>query len=409
MAIANTIAQAGIGAGRNIQNTVGNGLVRYENQKRYEAERLAGEKAAMMEQNRYNTEQGRLDKAEGVAAKKTQFETNKYNDTQSQNFANQAYQVMQRMEGRTPAEQQQAYAAILQFGTQKGFNGLPSEYSPDVLNQLQMAGMNSIKRPDTFSMMTDEQAAEAGLSPGKKYQQNSVTGKISPLASNGITIQTGGKGQSKFDEARGTALATDYGKVETAGYDAAEQQETLNVLSNIDLNTGWGAEARLGFGRAVAAIWGEDVAENIIGIDVTAAQAFGSVQAKMINSVLNLAKGPQTNDDAKRAQSQLQRLGNTPAANDWILAYMTAINYRKMEQAEFYRNYEEKNPGSERGVYKAWSKFKDETPMLSDTQRTENGAPLFFHQFSADVKALNPGATQEQIIKAWRKQEKGSK
>ena len=140
MAIANTIAQAGIGAGRNIQNTVSNGLVRRENQKRYEAERLAGEKAAMMEQNRYNTEQGRLDKAEGVAAKKTQFETNKYNDTQSQNFANQAYQVMQRMEGRTPAEQQQAYASILQFGAQKGFNGLPSEYSPDVLSQLQMAG-----------------------------------------------------------------------------------------------------------------------------------------------------------------------------------------------------------------------------------------------------------------------------
>ena len=140
MAINNLIAQAGMTAGQNIQNTVGNGLVRRENQKRYEAEQLAGEKAAMTEQNRYNTEQGRLDQAEGVARKKTQFETNKYNDTQSQNFANQAYQVMQGMEGRTPAEQQQAYAAILQFGKQKGLNGLPAEYSPDVLNQLQMSG-----------------------------------------------------------------------------------------------------------------------------------------------------------------------------------------------------------------------------------------------------------------------------
>ena len=389
MAIANTIAQAGIGAGRNIQNTVGNGLVRYENQKRYEAEQLAGEKAAQTEQARYQNEQSRLQRTD-------QFNQKKHNDGQMEKGIAQLAQIYQN----TPPENySKVQSAAKQYFAKLGID--VGDLDPSMV-------MNSIERPDTFNMMTDEQAAQAGLSPNKKYQQNSGTGRILPIGSDGITIQNGGVHENAFDKAAGGALQGDYQSVYDAGGSAEDQQETLNVLANLDLNTGWGTQAKLGLGRAVASVWGEQAAEEITGVNVSAAQAFKSIESKMVNAVLNVAKGPQTEGDAIRAKAQLLSLGNTPEANKWILSYMTALNARKIEQSEFFRNYQDKN-ANRSGVFAAWGNFKKSTPMLSDTQRTENGSPLFFNQFIKDVKALNPGATQEQIIKAWRKQEKGSK
>jgi hypothetical protein len=268
--------------------------------------------------------------------------------------------------------------------------------------------MNSIERPESFSTMTAEEVAQAGLPPGKPFQRNSRTNKISAVGGNGVTVNNGAEQEDAFQKKSGENLAAEYKDVYDAGGSAADQQETLNVLANLDLNTGWGTEAKLGLGRAVGAVWGETAAEEITGVNVSAAQAFKSIESKMVNAVLNVAKGPQTEGDAIRAKAQLLSLGNTPAANQWILAYMSALNARKMEQSEFFRNYQDKNT-KRSGVFAAWRKFKSDTPMLSDTQRTEDGTPLFFHQFVKDVTAMNPGATQEQIIEAWRKQEKRTK
>ena len=407
MAIANTIAQAGISAGRNIQNTVSNGLVRRENQKRYEAQQLAQEKSAQIEQARYQNEQSQLQASNQLTADKyantqarnvrlDQFGQKKHNDGQMEKGLAQLAQIYQN----TPPENySKVQSAAKQYFAKLGID--VGDLDPSMV-------MNSIERPDTFSMMTDEQAVEAGLPSGKKYQQNSGTGKILPIGGGGITIQNGGEQEDAFQKAAGGALQGEYQSVYDAGGSAEDQQETLNVLANLDLNTGWGTQAKLGLGRAVASVWGEQAAEEITGVNVSAAQAFKSIESKMVNAVLNVAKGPQTEGDAIRAKAQLLSLGNTPEANKWILSYMTALNARKIEQSEFFRNYQDKNDNRS-GVFTAWRNFKKSTPMLSDTQRTENGSPLFFNQFIKDVKALNPGATQDQIIKAWRKQEKGSK
>ena len=88
MAIANLIAQAGMTAGQNIQNTVGNGLVRRENQKRYEAEQLAKEKAAQTEQVRYQNEQSRLQRTD-------QFDKKKHSDGQMEKALGHLAQIYQ--------------------------------------------------------------------------------------------------------------------------------------------------------------------------------------------------------------------------------------------------------------------------------------------------------------------------
>lgn len=53
---------------------------------------------------------------------------------------------------------------------------------------------------------------------------------------------------------------------------------------------------------------------------------------------MNLAKGPQTDQDAARAQSIFAQLNNTPQANQFLLDYREAVERYKQRAAAFHQD-----------------------------------------------------------------------
>jgi hypothetical protein len=88
------------------------------------------------------------------------------------------------------------------------------------------------------------------------------------------------------------------------------------------------------------------------------AQTFRAIQARQVNDELNLAKGPQTEGDAKRAKETYAALGNTPNANQFINDLQRAIIQRKGAEAKFYSDhYEEALASSDlSSMERAWKK-----------------------------------------------------
>jgi len=137
---------------------------------------------------------------------------------------------------------------------------------------------------------------------------------------------------------------------------------------------------------------------------VAGAQGFNAISFRMVNAVLNQAKGPQTEGDAQRARSTIASLGNEGAANDFIIATMRANALRKIEQDEFYKDRlgEGKSVTETR---KEWKDYMEKTPSLSDVKNVrdpETGLPVYFYQFKERAIQNRPNVTQDQIVQAWR-------
>ncbi len=116
---------------------------------------------------------------------------------------------------------------------------------------------------------------------------------------------------------------------------AASQATLDNIkgLRNLDLKTGAGTEtlgALANWGAAFGVPKAEQYANNV--------QRFRSLAMENVNKELNLAKGPQTDQDAARAQSIFAQLNNTPQANQFLLDYREAVERYKQRAAAFHQD-----------------------------------------------------------------------
>lgn len=107
---------------------------------------------------------------------------------------------------------------------------------------------------------------------------------------------------------------------------AKEANARLALLENIDIDTGWGVEAKAYGARVLEGLgFDSDAANNI----ASNAQAFKSIISKQVNEELILQKGPQTEGDAQRAFNIQAQLGNTPQANKFIIDVNKALNQKR--------------------------------------------------------------------------------
>lgn len=116
---------------------------------------------------------------------------------------------------------------------------------------------------------------------------------------------------------------------------AASQATLDNIkgLRNLGLKTGAGTEtlgALANWGAAFGVPKAEQYANNV--------QRFRSLAMENVNKELNLAKGPQTDQDAARAQSIFAQLNNTPQANQFLLDYREAVERYKQRAAAFHQD-----------------------------------------------------------------------
>lgn len=241
----------------------------------------------------------------------------------------------------------------------------------------------------------------AGLRPGTpEFQQALLNSVNKPAVS--ITNEAEGKGLTEEQKALAKSRVGRFESIQEAADNAIDQDEQLAQLENIDISTGFGVEARGALASAVNAIFGAGTGDSLTNTNLPALQAFRGVSARLVNSELNKAKGPQTEGDAQRAKSTLASLSNEVDANRFLIKSLRATNARKIEQSEFYSEILERD-GTLTEADKEWSAFKRKTPMLSASViDQQSGLPMFFNEFSAKAQAANPNASKEQIINAWR-------
>lgn len=237
----------------------------------------------------------------------------------------------------------------------------------------------------------------AGLEPGTpEFQEAALKGATRAPS---ITVTTGGakKEQEKLGELRVKQLGNFQEQAETA----IEANQSLDVLENIDVNTGALEPAKQGlaaFGRA----FGIDTSSLA---NVSAGEAFNAEAKRIVLSVKASQKGPQTDKDEATIRDTVANLGNTQEGNQFIIDSAKALNNRKIERSDFFTDFLDANE-TLKGANKAWSRFKRNTPMVSVNARTPEGLPVFFFKFEQGMRNLHPNATREEIIESWRQHDK---
>lgn len=129
-------------------------------------------------------------------------------------------------------------------------------------------------------------------------------------------------------------VTNDYQPTITAGNSAQEMLSNINAMRSIPITTGWGTGAQAAAANVLTAM---GMASDKVSQYASNAQAFNSMAMTQVNKVLNAAKGPQTDQDARRAQQTFASLGNTPQANAFILDYAQAAADMQARKAAYYQ------------------------------------------------------------------------
>jgi hypothetical protein len=189
-----------------------------------------------------------------------------------------------------------------------------------------------------------------------------------------------------------------YAKVLEDGDNAESMIQTLDQLDAIDVSTGALEPAKAAFG-ALAEGFGFDASGFV---DVDNAQALEALSNRLVNDVLNKAKGPQTEGDAIRAKSTIASLKDSPLAKQFKSDSLRAVALRTLEQRDYIN--ERVDTGKTFSQSRAeWNKFKNTVPSLSAIVKDrETGLPMFYYQFKQKAQQANPDATNEEIIQAWQ-------
>jgi hypothetical protein len=126
-------------------------------------------------------------------------------------------------------------------------------------------------------------------------------------------------------------IKTDLPAITARGEIAQNGLNTLSVLKNLDFKTGWGTETKAEAAKVLGALGVKDAEKY-----ASNAQIFQSEASKQLFETLASQKGPQTENDAKRAKSIYQSLSNTPDANQFIMDLAEAKYLQDKRQADYY-------------------------------------------------------------------------
>lgn len=179
--------------------------------------------------------------------------------------------------------------------------------------------------PIAAARLKYETGMDVNPSQGQTPQTPNPAG-LSPKAAGDIK-------QSAFTGANEDWLKNSYRPVLESAKSADSMLTTVQSLRNIDINTGWGTEAKA---NAANVLTGLGVAPKNAEMFATKAQQFQSQAMTRLWEVLNTAKGPQTEGDADRAKQTFASLKNTNKANEFVIDLAEATARRDKLKAAFY-------------------------------------------------------------------------
>ena len=142
---------------------------------------------------------------------------------------------------------------------------------------------------------------------------------------------------------------------------------------------------------------------------------YDAISKRMINEVLNAAKGPQTEGDARRAADTVPNIDNPVLVNRFLIDVMLGVADSKRRRidfvdAEIERQNQRGEPTSVRKALRAWRNYSTNVIPAVSTYKTVIGTRAdgseimgrdLYHLFVERAKAISPGATMEQINQKW--------
>lgn len=200
-----------------------------------------------------------------------------------------------------------------------------ARYPYQVAGQINQASLDTVPviGPDGDTQYSSRLAVtQPGLAGGQGVPGAPGQGAIS--ARNPVT-------QDAAKSINADWLANSYRKTVDAGQAASGLSNSLQAFRGIDLNTGWGTEAKVQAASILGALGVKD-AEKYAG----EAQKFQSVGMDRLLNTLKEQSGPQTEGDAQRAGKTFASLSNTPQANAFIADFAQAQANQQQRKAQFY-------------------------------------------------------------------------
>ena len=214
----------------------------------------------------------------------------------------------------------------------------------------------------------------------------------------GTTVNVGAKGLSEESKQLAKNRADRYDDIIQGATAAESDLFNIDQLRGLNLDTGFGTEAKSDVVRALGA-FGVDTTE-LLGTDPAEVEKFNSIAQKQVLNIMATQKGPQTDQDAERIKKTIAQTTNTKEANQFILNTMEAVSRRKVDQAAFYEEFLNDNE-TLKGVDRAWRAFKRKTPMFSEkVKNPTTGKPMFYFEFRNLL--TKEGRPEKEIIEAWQ-------
>ena len=248
-------------------------------------------------------------------------------------------------------------------------------------------------------------------SDGNMYDFSSGTAQMIPGAPDGVTFAQGsGPTINIGDETRNYA-AEAYARAEAAkieeilkkGNEAIDQLKIMRPMARMKVKTGFGKEGLANIARVAEFVLpgaGELFSDQMEEVEV-----FRALSGTLLNERLMAASGIATDHDAMRVGQTLPNLGNTEAANDFLLSYMMALQERYLERADHYRR-RKREMGEALDVDqidREWRQYINDVPLLSTTERVRGTTvPLNFYQFKRKYQDANPDKDNATMLAAWR-------
>jgi len=151
-------------------------------------------------------------------------------------------------------------------------------------------------------------------------------------------------------------LSNNLEPVRLSGRAASGALDNIKVLKSINLQTGFGTDAKLAGANLLASLGVKD-AEKF----ATSGQVFQSKVFESLVDTLAKQKGPQTETDAKNIQKTFAQLKNTPQANQFLLDVAEAKALQDRRKMGFYEKAMASNDPRIRGnlpsISENWSKI----------------------------------------------------
>lgn len=196
-------------------------------------------------------------------------------------------------------------------------------------------------------------AAGVAPAPRQRARQPAAAAPAAAAAAPGAPFEPGVPAAQAKAEAtgRGKLLSKQYETLSEAAKIAAKTLpaiETNMAILDAGFKTGFGTEA-IKAGASVLSALGVPDAEKYAARGET---FLGNVNQIVLQRQLE-QKGPQTEADARRITATGAQLGNTPAANRFILSVAKAQLQRDLDQRKFYNEWWRKNKTYE-GAEEAW-------------------------------------------------------